>query len=115
MATRKQLKTLTVSQIGEIRHTAARKASQILARLNNQALGELKNPKGEPIEMTRAQIDAAKLVLAHVLPSQAAVQLTTNEPERTPQDLAVEIQAMREQLIRELTPDEISQVIGTAH
>lgn len=103
-------KTLTKSEVQNLRANIMRSATQLANRLSDNALGKLDN------ELTAGQIKSAVALLGSVLPAQQATTFEdVTDNSRTAEDMAEELQAMRKQLISELTPDEISQVIGTAH
>ena len=103
-------KTLTKSEVQNLRANIMRTATQLANRLSDNALGKLDT------ELSAGQIKSIVALLGSVLPAQQSVAWSDEtENTRTAQDMAEELQAMRQQLISELTPDEISQVIGTAH
>lgn len=52
------------------------RAGMIRERLDKQALGELKNKVGKPIQMTPAELKAAEMLLARCIPTVSAVEIT---------------------------------------
>lgn len=53
--------------------------SQLVTRLENNALGKLKSPQGEPIEMTQGQIASARIVVDKAMPNLSAIVLSGDE------------------------------------
>lgn len=50
-------------------------ATQIVNRLQKNALGELETPLGDPIEMTAGQIASARILLDKTLPNLSATTI----------------------------------------
>lgn len=96
----RKLSELSKSQIGKIRANMARKATQISNRLSAFSLDT-----DETVKMSATQVNAAKVVLAHVLPSQATTEFSdVTEPEKTPEQMESEYQQALENLpVQDLT------------
>ena len=102
----RRIQELTKAQIGRIRANLSRKATQVGDRLSKFALGE-SDSYGNEIEMSQAQVAAAKAVLNHVLPAQQQTQL-----EDITKDYGdpAEVKAQFDEAVREST---LRQLIDT--
>ncbi len=82
---------LTKRQTVNIREGHARKASGLLARLEENADGRLCNNNKDPIEMTSGQIKSAEIFLKKVLPDLQSIDSTvTNIDERSGEEMKSE-------------------------
>ena len=103
-------KTLTKSEVQNLRANIMRTATQLANRLSDNAMGKLDN------ELTAGQIKSAVALLGSVLPAQQATTFEDiTDATQSPEEMAVELAELRKQLIAELTPDEINQVKGIQH
>lgn len=104
---------LTLAQVGRIRATHAKQASNILGRMGKFAEDELYSPKRDEdgnkvkIKMSANQIKAGLAVINVVMPAQQSTITQTIEPPRNPEDLREAVAKARQAVIESLTPDEI--------
>ena len=114
MARSKAESSLTVSQIGRIRATQAKKLSGILTRVSRHAAGTLTDNKGNPIEMTASQLKAAEIIKSCVLPQQQATTFQdVTEPEKTREDIEGNVQQELMKALREIPKDQRQALIDS--
>ena len=84
MARKTKDEQLTLSQIGNIRATQAKRASQLLGRLGVYASGDADKDGKPKVTMDSNQVKAALGVIGHILPAQqSTVFQDISEPEQS--------------------------------
>ncbi len=97
---------LTLSQIGKLRATAAKRTAQILSRVSRSALGELDKP------MTQAELKAASIAINAVLPAQASQTFEdVTEDHGKAEDVQANMHEYLKTVIHSMSPDDIKALL----
>ena len=106
----RKIASLSNLEISRIRSNLSRENSKIGTRLQECALGTLKDKDGNPITMSSSELKAAALLLQNTLPAQAAsvvLDITPQEPSMQ------EVESAYQQAIAAMPVTDLKQVLET--
>jgi len=103
---------LSKAQTERTRHSI--KVTQLKNRLEQNALGTLKDHKGELTELTNGQIKSATALLDKALPSLQSIDSTVINQSAPvdPQELEQQFKQELAKAIKGMTPDELQAILG---
>ena len=89
-------------------HRLGIKVGNLISLLDRNARGALKDPKGNPYELSSGKLKSIQLLLDKAMPNLSAIEQTHIEQPVSRQSLQEELTQLR----NSLTPDEVQQLIG---
>ena len=105
----RKIASLSNLEIGRIRSNLSRQNSKIGTRLQQCALGTLKDKDGNPTTMSASELKAAALLLSNTLPAQQAStieDITPSYADANPQDLQEQYMDMVKDTLAQLPSEE---------